>query len=240
MKVKITLCYDGSDFQGSQIQPYEKTVQGALQEALAKLNITDKMELSGRTDKGVHAFKQVVSLQIPSFWNDTQKLHIHLQNLLPQTILIRRIKSVDEKFHARFSAKRREYRYIFTNKKLNPFQSRFISSFPHIDIDQIESISKLFCGTHDFAYFSKTGSEPKSTIRTIYKIDLYQYKGYFILRFCGNSFLRSQIRMMVDFIMKVSQGVFTKEQLLLQLQAKEKVSSQLADAHGLYLSKITY
>jgi tRNA pseudouridine38-40 synthase len=107
-------------------------------------------------------------------------------------------------------------------------------------MDKIQELLPLFYGTHDFNYFSKNGSDPKSTIRTIYKIDLYKYNRYCVLRFQGNSFLRSQIRMMVEFIIKVSQEVYTKEQLLLQLQCKEKFSNQLASANGLYLSKIIY
>ncbi len=239
-KIKLTIAYDGSGFEGSQIQPKKKTVQGALEEALKYINIKAKLEFSGRTDRDVHAFRQVVTFFIPEYWSDIQKLQNTLNKLLPQTILVRSIYKVSDEFHARFSAKSREYRYIFTDKKLSPFQTRFISYFQTVDEKKIKEVLEYFHGIHDFLFFSKTGSEPKSTIRNIEEVKLYRYKELYILKFRANSYLRSQIRMMVDFIMKVANGELTLEELQLQLGCKKQVSTTLAPPNGLYLSKIVY
>jgi tRNA pseudouridine38-40 synthase len=99
---------------------------------------------------------------------------------------------------------------------------------------------ELFIGVHDFEYFCKTGSEPASTIREIYAIDFYKYNDLHILRFRANSYLRSQIRMMVDFIMKISSGKLTIEDLRKQLNKEKATSWTLASPNGLYLSKISY
>jgi tRNA pseudouridine38-40 synthase len=240
VKIKITLCYDGTNFNGSQIQPDCTTIQGKLLEVLKILHINSTLNFSGRTDKGVHAFKQVVSCDIPDYWKDLKKLIIALNKQLPNSIQVRNIQNVLDDFHARFSAKKREYRYLLTSKKLSPFNANYISYYEEIKEDTINEAIKLFIGVHDFEYFSKKGSDPRSTIREIYDIKFYQHKDIYILNFKANSYLRSQIRMIVDFIMKISSGKLTIVDLEEQLNKKKLVSWTLAPANGLYLSKIDY
>jgi tRNA pseudouridine38-40 synthase len=240
MKIKLTISYDGSSFYGSQIQPDFDTVQSKIEEVLKILNIDTTLEFSGRTDRGVHAFRQVISCIVPKFWNNLEKLQITLNKTLPNSILIRSISFADDQFHARFSAKKREYRYLISTKKLTPFNQNYLGYYQVIKTEKIKEAIELLKGIHDFEYFSKTGSEPASTIREIYAIDFYKYKDLYILRFKANSYLRSQIRMMVDFIMKISSGKLTIEDLKKQLNKEKVVSWTLASPNGLYLSKISY
>lgn len=240
MKIKLTLCYDGTMYNGSQIQPDFPTIQSKLSEVLNTINIKSTLDFSGRTDKGVHAFKQVVSCEIPSYWNDLDKLQLVLNKQLPNSIQIRKIKNVDDNFHARFSAKKREYRYLISTNKLSVFNCNYISHYSQIDEKKINEAIKLFIGVHDFEYFSKKGSDPASTVREIYRIRFYKFKEIYILNFQANSYLRSQIRMMVDFIMKVSSGKLTMNDLKQQLNKEKLISWTLAPSNGLYLSKIHY
>jgi len=240
MKIKLTICYDGTTYNGSQIQPDYPTIQSKLLEALIVLNIDTTLDFSGRTDKGVHAFRQVVSLDIPHFWKDFKKLQFALNKQLPDSIQVRAIKSQNNTFHARFSAKKREYRYLITQDKLTPFNANYLSYYETINNSKIQEAIKIFVGVHDFDYFSKKGSDPISTVREIYNIRFYKYKNIYVLNFRANSYLRSQIRMMVDFIMKISSGKLTLEDLKKQLNKKELISWTLAPANGLYLSKIIY
>lgn len=240
MKIKITLSYDGTNYNGSQIQPDYPTIHSKLLDVLQILNITTTLDFSGRTDKGVHAFKQVVSCFIPIFWKDLQKLKIALNKQLPSSIQIRNIQKVEDHFHARFSAKKREYRYLLTSNKLSPFNSNYISHYDTINEEKINEAIRLFVGIHDFEYFSKKGSDPVSTVREIYAINFYKFKDIYILNFKANSYLRSQIRMIVDFIMKISSGKLTLEDLKNQIEKKKLISWTLAPANGLYLSKIHY
>ena len=240
MKIKLTISYDGSGYYGSQIQPNYKTVQSALEDSFKVLNISTKCEFSGRTDRYVHAFAQVVSCDIPEYWSNISKLKQTLNKLLPNDILVRKIVKVSDDFHARFSAKSREYRYIFTDKPLTPFTSKYISYYKDIDIKLINQAIECFVGVWDFEYFSKKGSEPISTVREIYSIKFYRYKDIYVLRFKANSYLRSQIRMMVDFIMKISAKKLTIDDLEKQLKKQQLISWSLASPHGLYLSKILY
>ncbi len=241
MKIKLIISYDGSHFYGSQIQPGRSTVHGKLDEVFKILNIETKFDFSGRTDKDVHAFKQVVSCNIPKhFGNDLENFKKLLNKLLPNSINIRYVSIVHDDFHARFSAKKREYRYIFTDKRPSPFNTSYISYYENIDMNKINQALKHFFGIHDFEYFSKKGSDPVSTVREIYDIRLYKYKDIYVLKFKANSYLRSQIRMMVDFIMKISSGKLSIEDLKKQLNKEKLVSWTLAPPYGLYLSKISY
>ena len=240
MKIKLTLSYDGTNYNGSQIQPDFPTVHSKLLEALNILNIDSVLDFSGRTDKGVHAFKQVVSCTVPLFWKDLNRLQQALNKQLPNSIYVRNIQLVHDDFHARFSAKKREYRYLISPKQLSPFNSNYISHYKQIDTDKINEAIKLFIGIHDFEFFSKKGSDPISTVREIYAINFYKYKDIYVLNFKANSYLRSQIRMIVDFIMKISEGKLSLNDLQQQLERKELISWTLAPANGLYLSKIHY
>jgi len=239
-KIVLTISYNGTNYYGSQIQPDKATIQSELNNAFKLLNINTQLEFSGRTDKGVHAFKQSISCIIPSYWKDLKKLQQSINKLLSSDIYIRYIKEVAESFHARFSASKREYRYLLTSKPTTPFNNDFISYYKHINIKKINEAIQYFIGIHDFEYFSKKGSDPVSTIREIYDIKFYKYKNIYVLNFKANSYLRSQIRMMVDFIMKISSSKLSIEELKLQLNNKKLISWTLAPSNGLYLSKINY
>ena len=240
INIKIILSYDGSRYNGSQKQPTKDTVQDELEEALKRLKITTKLAFSGRTDKEVHASGQVVSLEVPGFWNNLDKLLLALTQQLSPSIKIKNIYNVAEDFHARFSAKKRIYRYILSSKPTTAFNDKYLSYHPNINIDKIQEAMKTFIGIYDFEYFSKNGSDPKSTIREIYDVKFYKYKEFYIFKFKANSYLRSQIRMMVSFLLKISDDKTTIDDLKNQLQKKELKSWTLAPANGLYLSKIIY
>ena len=238
--IKIVFAYDGTKYNGSQTQPQNNTVQDKIEEVLKLIGIENKLILSGRTDKNVHASGQVASLKLPAFWEDLNKLKITLTKQLPASIQIKTICKVSNNFHARFSAKRRIYRYIITTKPINAFNNDYIHYEPIINQKIIQEAMKKFIGTYDFEYFSKKGSIPKSTIREIFNIKFYKHKEFYIFKFEANSYLRSQIRMMVSFLLKISQGKLTIDDLKNQLQKKELVSWTLAPSNGLYLSKVIY
>lgn len=240
MNIKLTISYDGSKFNGSAIQPNQKTVQGSLENSLRILGIKSKTNFSGRTDKNVHAMYQVVSFHVPEYWNDLNKFYEKLNSIIDDYIYIKSIKRVDTNFHARFSAKRREYRYIISTKPLTPFEKSYLHHHPNLNLSILNDAIKKIVGIHDFEYFSKKGSNPKSTVREIYNINIYQYKSLIIIKFSANSYLRSQIRMIIDFLLKISDGKLFLNELEQQLNKKRQVSKTLAPPNALYLSKVFY
>lgn len=218
----------------------ENTVIGELCKALKRLQINSVPIGSGRTDRGVHATNQVIHLDLPYFWHDHQRLLEMLNLQLPSSIRIKRIDSVDETFHARYSAKKRVYRYIIKEGQSNPFEADFVTFVPRLNHKAIIDSIGAFEGEHDFELFKKTGSDVTHFVRTIYRAYAYSYHEYFVMCFEANGFLRSQIRMMASFLLQISEGTLTKAQLIEQLDSGIKHSTSLAPHNGLYLTRIKY
>ena len=145
---------------------------------MSALGIHSRAIASGRTDKGVHASGQVCHDDVPDFWPELSKLRDVLNQKLPKSIRVIKIKSAHAEFHARYSAKKRLYRYIIKDAESNPFEEEFITFYKNIDFESIEQNIKLFLGIHDFVGFMKTGSDVGSTVRIIYKAFVYRHKGY--------------------------------------------------------------
>ncbi|MDR0408409.1 MAG: tRNA pseudouridine(38-40) synthase TruA [Campylobacteraceae bacterium] len=238
MRVFLRVAYDGSKFGGFQQQPNKNGVMDKIISALKELGITSKPTGSSRTDKGVHALNQVVHVDIPPFWEDLIKLKNILNRLLFPYIHIRSVSFSN--LHARFSAKKRLYRYICYDKKYNPFfndYALFLSSF---DLKLINEALLLFIGKHDFGFFKKTGSETKDDIRVIHKADAYIHKNFLIFRFLADGFLRSQVRLMMAAVLSVQKGELTLSELKSQIEKKSRIFTKAAPACGLYLSRVYY
>ncbi|MGB5793356.1 tRNA pseudouridine(38-40) synthase TruA [Poseidonibacter sp.] len=240
MNVKFVISYDGSSYQGSQKQPNGQTIENKLLKAFKRINIDTKIILSGRTDKDVHATGQVFNCIIPSFWQDLDKLKVVLNRNLPSSIKIRYARKVNDDFHSRFHAKKRVYRYLITTKETNPFNDKYITYVQTINEDLVKEAIKEFIGTFDFKYFHKVGSDKDITVREVFDTCFYKYKDIYVFKFIANSYLRSQIRLMVGFLLKISEGKLSINDLKAQLLMKKHSSKFPAVANGLYLAKVTY
>lgn len=240
MNVKITISYDGSVYKGSQKQPEKFSVEDKLLESFVSLNIDSKIILSGRTDKGVHATGQVFNIQIPSFWKDLKKLKMVLNRFLPISIRILYVEKVTDDFNARFCAKKRVYRYIVTTKPLTPFNGKYITHIPSLNEKLICEAIKYFEGEHDFEYFHKRGSEKEFLRKIIYETKFYKYKDIYVFKFKANSYLRGQIRLMVGFLLKISEGRLSIDDLKSQLNREKHLHWVPAPGDGLYLAKVIY
>ena len=240
MRVKASIAYDGSYFKGFQKQnSTPQTITTQLEIALRSMGIVSTIRGSGRTDARVHATGQIIDFELPSFWQDLTKLKVALNRKL-EHIMVKHISKVDHEFHARFSAKRRVYRYVFKTTEPSVFEKNYISYYSIFTTDKLQDALKLFEGEHDFTNFIKTGSVTHTNIRTVYKAFYRPYKNYHIIYFEANGFLRSQVRMMVDFAMQVAQNRQTSEALKEQLTLKRRHSTTLAPPEGLYLARIIY
>ncbi len=240
MKVKAVIAYDGGYFKGFQKQKSTRyTITTTIEEALLSLGIHSSIRGSGRTDTGVHATGQVIDFELPDFWQDLNKLKTVLNRKLKH-IYIKHIAFVDEDFHARFSAKRRLYRYVFKTSQPSIFEEQHLSYYPPFDPVLLQKSLNMFEGEHNFTYFLKTGTETHTNIRTIYRAKYKYYHKHHIIYFEANGFLRSQVRMMVDFSMQVALGKLKLEEQREQLTLTQRHSSKLAPPEGLYLARIIY
>jgi tRNA pseudouridine38-40 synthase len=240
MNVKITIAYDGTCYEGSQRQPNGLSMENQLIEVFKALNIEPNITLSGRTDKDVHATGQVFNIEIPNFWTDLKKLKTILNRHLPFSIQIRHIQKVHQDFHARFCAKKRVYRYLVTTQKTTPFNAKYITYSAIINETLIKEAINCFVGVHDFEYFHKTGSDKHQLVREIFDATFYKYKDVYVFKFVANSYLRSQIRLMVGFLLAISNGKRSIEELKAQLNKQSRVHRLPAPPYGLYLAKVIY
>ena len=215
------------------------TIQDNIELAIKKLNINSKINYAGRTDAGVHALNQSIDFFIPNYWQNIEKLKFSLNNILNPNINIKIIRFVSNDFHSRFNATKRSYRYIITNQ-YTPFNYNYTLYKKDLNIELLKKAIKLFEGEHNFEYFHKKGSEVNHFIREIYKSDIILHKNYTIIRFIGNGFLRSQIRMMVQFLLDISDRKYTIKDLKKQLEKKDKINTKLVLANGLYFERVWY
>ena len=163
-----------------------------------------------------------------------------MNRALPDSIQVRHISKVDDDFHARFSAKKRIYRYLITSKQITPFNEKYITKVDIINEDIIKEAINCFVGVYDFEFFHKRGSDKENLVREIFEASFYKYKDVYVFKFIANSYLRSQIRLMVGFLLEISKGKLTIEDLKKQLNKEKFVFKIPALPNGLYLAKIIY
>jgi tRNA pseudouridine38-40 synthase len=150
---------------------------------------------------------------------------------------------VNEDFHARFSAKNRIYRYIISTDNVSVFNRDYVTYIDEKFINEniLKKAITLFEGTWDFKYFMVTSEDVyKSSVRTIYRTKFYKHKNYYIFYFNANSYLRKQIRFMVEFLLQISKGILSCDDLVMQLNKEKLIYKKPALPNGLYLSKIIY
>ncbi len=242
-RIKAVIAYDGSRFYGSQYQNDRRTVIGELKIALSSFGAEPKIVGSGRTDRGVHALNQVMHFDI-DLPIECEKLKVVLNRALQKRdandIVIKNLVDTDGLFHARFSAKKRSYRYIIKEGIENPFMTKFAHFEKNINFELLKKAISIFVGEHDFKYFSKNESEKKSTIREIKRAYLYRYRGFYVFYFEANAFLRTQIRLMMGSLISLNRGQIELEQIKSQLKKEQIFHREPLKPNGLYLSKIHY
>lgn len=244
MRVKCIVSYDGTQFSGYQVQPNKRTVQSEIEEVLIKLHKGQsiKIHASGRTDAHVHAVGQVfhfdTSLTIPP-----EKWPVALNSLLPNDIVILEAEYVEEYFHSRFNATKKEYRYKITTQKMQDvFKRNYTFHFPYnLDLDSIKEACNHLCGTHDFTSFCVAKTEVEDKVRTIYSIKIIEEKSDLIFCFTGNGFLYNMVRILMGTLLEVGQGKKRSDQIPYILEGKDRsLSGKTAPGHGLYLWKVYY
>lgn len=242
MRYKLTVSYDGYNYMGFQIQNELDTIELELMKAFNKLlNVDVKVYPSGRTDRYVHAKGQVchvdLDIDIPEYG-----LMKGLNAYLPNDIYIKEVEKVNDEFHARFSAIKKEYRYYINIKEYDPLTIRYLPYIPNLNLEAMLDAVKLLVGTHDFKGFASASiDERKPTVKTIYSIDIINHGDKLEFIFIGNVFLKYQIRRMMGIIVEIGKGRFTKDKITEILESKNPQDSKyILDGCGLYLEKVYY
>lgn len=242
MRYRITLSYDGEVFFGWQVQPDKPSVQGALEDALGVLlKQTVSVTGAGRTDTGVNARGYVAHFDSDESF-DTDQLCYKLNALLPSSVSIEGVERVADDFHARFSAKRREYSYYLHRRK-DPFASKsYLFEYPDLDFEAMNEAAARLVGTHDFACFQKKGSDNKTSVCTIYGAEWIRLDdSHWMFRISADRFLRNMVRAIVGTLLEVGRGKRGAASMEELLQSADRCcAGESVPGYALFLSRIEY
>jgi len=241
---KSTVTYDGTNYAGWQLQPNGKTVQEVLEGALAKIaGRAVRVHGSGRTDAGVHAKGQVANCSFDTQLSSATLLRALNANL-PEDVRVLMVQEVGPKFHARFSAKGKEYRYqIDCGTVADPFLRPYAWHHPRpLNIAAMRKAARLLKGRHDFSALSANPMRPvESPVRTISKLTLTKPDNLLTISVRANGFLYKMVRSIVGALVKVGEGRLTAAQLRQLVNAKKRTALvETAPAHGLFLWRVWY
>lgn len=227
---------------GFQIQNALPTIELELMKAFYKVCKEEvKIYPSGRTDRYVHAVGQVFHVDLATSI-PPEGLQRGLNAYLPKDICIKHCEIVTLDFHARFSVKKKEYRYYINTKEYNPLTIRYMPYISNLDIKAMLEAKEFLVGEHDFKGFASASIDPrKSTIKIIYEIDIIEREGYLEFRFIGNGFLKYQIRRMMGMLVEIGKHHFSPKKIEEILESKNPCDSKyILDGCGLYLYKVDY
>ena len=241
--IKLTIEYDGKDFNGWQKQPNKLNIQGSIEQAISQITGEEiDLQASGRTDAGVHALGQVANFktnsQIP-----IEKFAIAINTKLKRSIRIIKAEEVDEKFHSRLSCKRKTYRYIINNSEQGTAIYRNLeTNIPnHLDEEKMNEAVKYFVGEHDFKAFKASGTSSKSSVRTIYEAKIYRNAEKIYIELTGNGFLYNMVRIIAGTLIRVGGDEMAPDEIPQILGKKDRtVAGPTAPAHGLTMMGIEY
>jgi len=241
--IKAVVEYDGTDFSGFQRLPKRRTIQGELERALAQvMKEPVRVVGAGRTDAGVHAAGQVISFKtecaIP-----IERVCVALNSALPRDIAVKTAEEVPLDFSARYSARSRKYEYsILIADQPSALRGRFawqVSS--ELDLPAMREASAFLLGKHDFAAFSLSRSDGKTTVREVKSIEIDRRDDVVLIVLEANGFLHSMARRIVGTLVEVGQGRRPPEDLKTILESKDRsTAGKTAPARGLCLIEVEY
>lgn len=247
LKFKLIVAYDGSAYEGWQVQKTGTGVQEKVEHALARLFPSKpRLHSSSRTDTGVHALGMVAHFEAPQLEckMDSRKLALALNAWLPEDIRVLSASRVPHKFHARFDAKGKQYRYfVWNHTAMNPLIRGTAWHVPRpLELRAMRAAAAVFVGEHDFKSFAASRHyEMESTVRTITRCDFKQSGPLLTFTIEGDGFLYKMCRGIVGTIVQVGLGKFPSADVKQMLAQKDRrVAGMTAPAQGLVLWKVFY
>lgn len=242
--IAMRLMFDGGRYHGWQVQKSDITIAGTLETALSRTcGHPVKVHGCGRTDAGVHAERYCANFRTTSTI-PPERLPPAVNSLLPPDIAVQRAVYVPANFDAVLSCIRKEYTYrIFNSRIRDPFLSGRVFFYPRkLDIAAIRTAARYFTGTHDFAAMRSSGTETKTTVRTVYWCEVEEKGGNMVeLRVCADGFLYNMARAIAGTLLYVSEGKIAPDGIQRLLEQKDRrLAGPTAPSGGLYMTRLWY
>ncbi len=241
---KFIISYDGSRYYGWEHQPDRETIQGKLETVLSRMCNVEMVDVigAGRTDAGVHA-KAMVANAFLDVEMDTEEILAYMNRYLPDDIVVQDVRVASERFHSRYNAVGKTYRYTCYVGKTKPvFDRKYVTRLEyHPDVEKMRQATEYIIGKRDFKSFCGNNRFKKSTIRIVDRIDIKERNGYLTIEVHGTGFLQNMVRIMVGTLLEVGQGSYPPEHVEEILESRErKNAGPTAPAAGLCLMKVDY
>ena len=247
LKFKLVIAYDGTAYEGWQVQKIGIGVQQKVEEALAKLFPSHpRVHGSSRTDTGVHALGMVAHFEAPAAECriTPRKLVLAINAWLPEDVRVLAAARASKDFHARFGAKGKQYRYyVWNSPAMNPLVRHTAWHVPRpLDMAAMRRAAAAFLGRHDFQSFAANPGYPReSTVRTLSRCDISRHGPQLTFTIVGDGFLYKMCRGIVGTLVQVGLGKFPAAEIARMLAKKDRrVSGMSAPAHGLVLYTVYY
>lgn len=245
-RYKLIIQYDGTNFNGFQIQPKGRTVQGEIERVLKIMSKGTDIRIhgSGRTDSGVHALGQVIHFDYPVLM-PVENMKRAMNSLTTDEIEVREVEIVDSNFHARYLTAGKRYMYrVDTDENTNPFKRLYAKHHEYpINLPVLEQALKDIEGTHDFSSFCASNSGRENKVRTVYEASVIQdkEKGELIFTFRGNGFLYNMVRIFIGTLLQIANGRRPADDMKRLLEVKDRrQAGPTASPQGLYLVEVYY
>jgi tRNA pseudouridine38-40 synthase len=242
--LKLTVAYDGTRFVGWQRQAAGESIQGVLEDALARFEGSPvTVHGAGRTDAGVHALGQVASVRV-SCRHDTSTLTRALNAQLPEDVRVMSVEDAEDDFHARFSARAKTYRYMIRNAPIaTPFERAYVWHVPGpLNVDAMHAGAALLVGTHDFAAFQSAGTATPGSVRTMVRSGIrVPEPSLLAFEVTGEGFLRHMVRALAGTLVEIGRGWREPASIrTLLANGLRAEAGATAPPHGLFLVAVDY
>jgi tRNA pseudouridine38-40 synthase len=241
--LKLVVAYDGTDFRGWAKQPGVRTVEGVLAKALARvLRAEPVLSVAGRTDAGVHARGQVVSVKADDV--DPERVRRAVNGILAPEVVMLSVRRAPDGFDARHSATAREYRYrIDLGPNPDPFTARYVWHRPGaLAISAMRRAARDLVGEHDFGSFGRSPQERgASTVRRLERLAVARHGDRLETSAKANAFLHQMVRSLVGTLVAVGEGKLEPDSMPEVLAALDRSrAGPVAPPHGLTLERVSY
>lgn len=244
--LKVFIAYNGAAYHGFQRQDNAVTIQEVVEKAIGRLLKTTPPIVYGcsRTDAGVHARKFCFNVHVDSRIPCGGFIK-GMNTLLPDDIAVLSCEDAPGSFHARYDTQAKEYVYLINNKPCRDvFLQKLAYHYPYpLDIPKMREASRLFIGEHDFAGFCRAEGKArvKSTVRTIYALDITQSENVCEIKIRGSGFLYNMVRIIAGTLIYVSEGKRTKDDVKNAIETGERMFAGVTlPPDGLYLNEVFY